>query len=39
MLAAYSFSRFDNRGRKALMVLALSAQMFPWAMPLISEGG
>ena len=36
MLAAYSFSRFDYRGKKTLMVVALSSQMFPWAMLLIS---
>jgi multiple sugar transport system permease protein len=36
MLAAYSFSRFEYRGKKALMVAALSAQMFPWALLLIS---
>lgn len=36
MLAAYSFSRFKYRGRKLLMMLALSAQMFPWALLLIS---
>jgi multiple sugar transport system permease protein len=36
LLAAYSFSRFEYRGKKTLMVIALSAQMFPWAMMLIS---
>ncbi len=36
MLAAYSFSRFKYRGRNFLMMLALSAQMFPWALLLIS---
>ena len=36
MLAAYSFSRFDYRGKKTLMIVALSSQMFPWAMLLIS---
>lgn len=35
-LAAYSFSRFAYKGRKALMLLTLSAQMFPWALLLIS---
>lgn len=35
-LAAYSFSRFEYRGRKALMLVTLSAQMFPWALLLIS---
>lgn len=36
VLSAYSFSRFEYRGRKSLMVVALSAQMFPWALLLIS---
>lgn len=36
VLAAYSFSRFRYYGRKTLMMLALTAQMFPWAMLLIS---
>jgi multiple sugar transport system permease protein len=35
-LAAYSFSKFRYRGRNSLMLFALSAQMFPWAMLLIS---
>lgn len=35
-LAAYSFSRFDYPGRKPLMLVTLSAQMFPWALLLIS---
>jgi multiple sugar transport system permease protein len=35
-LAAYSFSRFKYKGRDALMVITLSAQMFPWALLLIS---
>ncbi len=34
--AAYSFSRFRYPGRKALMILTLSAQMFPWALLLIT---
>ncbi|MFM0227354.1 carbohydrate ABC transporter permease [Paraburkholderia dipogonis] len=34
--AAYSFAKFRYRGRKALMVLMLSAQMFPFAMLLVS---
>lgn len=34
--AAYSFAKFRYRGRKALMFLMLSAQMFPFAMMLIS---
>jgi multiple sugar transport system permease protein len=34
--AAYSFAKFRYRGRKPLMVLMLSAQMFPFAMLLIS---
>lgn len=34
--AAYSFAKFRYRGRKPLMVLMLSAQMFPFAMMLIS---
>ena len=36
MLAAYSFSRFEYFGRNTLMVGTLSAQMFPWALLLIS---
>jgi len=36
ILAAYSFSRFQFKGRKILMQIALSAQMFPWALLLIS---
>ena len=35
-LAAYSFSRFEYPGRDTLMVGTLSAQMFPWALLLIS---
>jgi len=35
-LAGYSFSRFNYRGRKFLMMVTLSAQMFPWALLLIS---
>ena len=35
-LAAYSFSRFKYRGRNTLMVVTLSAQMFPWALMIIS---
>ena len=35
-LAAYSFSRFTYPGRDALMISTLSAQMFPWALLLIS---
>jgi len=35
-LAAYSFSRFAYKGRKVLMLFTLSAQMFPWALLLIS---
>lgn len=35
-LAGYSFSRFDYPGRQALMVFTLSAQMFPWALLIIS---
>jgi multiple sugar transport system permease protein len=34
--AAYSFSKFRYRGRRALMFLILSAQMFPQALLLIS---
>jgi multiple sugar transport system permease protein len=34
--AAYGFAKFRYPGRKALMVLMLSAQMFPFAMLLIS---
>jgi len=34
--AAYSFAKFRYRGRKSLMFLMLSAQMFPFAMMLIS---
>ena len=34
--AAYSFAKFRFRGRKPLMFLLLSAQMFPFAMMLIS---
>ena len=34
--AAYSFAKFRYRGRKTLMFLMLSAQMFPFAMLLIS---
>ncbi|SFM93438.1 carbohydrate ABC transporter permease [Variovorax sp. OV329] len=34
--AAYSFAKFRYRGRKPLMFLMLSAQMFPFAMMLIS---
>ncbi len=33
---AYSFAKFRYRGRRALMVMMLSAQMFPFAMLLIS---
>jgi multiple sugar transport system permease protein len=35
-LAGYSFSRFKYKGRNTLMVITLSAQMFPWAMLIIS---
>lgn len=35
-LAGYSFSRFDYPGRQALMIFTLSAQMFPWALLIIS---
>lgn len=35
-LAGYSFSRFEYPGRKSLMVFTLSAQMFPWALLVIS---
>jgi multiple sugar transport system permease protein len=34
--AAYGFAKFRFRGRKPLMLLMLSAQMFPFAMLLIS---
>ena len=34
--AAYSFAKFRFRGRKPLMFLMLSTQMFPFAMMLIS---
>lgn len=34
--AAYSFAKFRYRGRKPLMFVMLSAQMFPFAMMLIS---
>lgn len=34
--AAYSFAKFRYRGRKAVMFLMLSAQMFPFAMLLVS---
>lgn len=34
--AAYSFAKFRYRGRKPLMFLMLSAQMFPFAMMLVS---
>jgi multiple sugar transport system permease protein len=34
--AAYSFAKFRYRGRKPMMFLMLSAQMFPFAMMLIS---
>jgi len=34
--AGYGFAKFRFRGRKPLMVLMLSAQMFPFAMMLIS---
>jgi multiple sugar transport system permease protein len=34
--AAYGFAKFRFRGRKPLMFLMLSAQMFPFAMMLIS---
>ena len=36
ILSAYSFSRFNYRGRRALMVIALSAQMFPWTLLIIT---
>jgi multiple sugar transport system permease protein len=36
ILAAYSFSRFEYPLRKSLMVVTLSAQMFPWALLIIS---
>lgn len=35
-LAAYSFSRFIFKGRRILMLITLSAQMFPWALLIIS---
>jgi multiple sugar transport system permease protein len=35
-LAAHSFARFRYRGRKAMMALMISAQMFPFAVLLIS---
>ncbi len=35
-LAAYSFSRFSYRGRRTLMMITLSAQMFPWALLIIT---
>lgn len=35
-LAAHSFARFRYRGRRALMALMISAQMFPFAVLLIS---
>lgn len=35
-LAGYSFSRFEYPGRQALMAFTLSAQMFPWALLIIS---
>ena len=35
-LAAYSFSRFRYAARRVLMLLALTAQMFPWVLLLIS---
>jgi len=35
-LAAYSFSRFKYRGRRTLMLITLSSQMFPWALLSIS---
>lgn len=34
--AAYSFSKFEYRGRRSLMSLILSAQMFPQALLLIA---
>lgn len=36
ILAAYSFSCFQYPGRDTLMLGSLSAQMFPWALLLIS---
>ena len=36
MYAAYSFAKYRYRGRTALMFLMLSAQMFPFAVLLIS---
>ncbi|WP_376094492.1 carbohydrate ABC transporter permease [Roseomonas sp. CCTCC AB2023176] len=35
-LAAHSFARFRYRGRRALMALMISAQMFPFAVLLVS---
>jgi multiple sugar transport system permease protein len=35
-LAAHAFARFRFRGRKAMMALMISAQMFPFAVLLIS---
>ena len=35
-LAAYGFAKFRFRGRKSLMLLMISAQMFPYAVLLIS---
>ena len=35
-LAAYGFAKFRFRGRKGLMLLMISAQMFPYAVLLIS---
>lgn len=35
-LAGYSFARFKYKGRNVLMIVTLSAQMFPWALLLIS---
>lgn len=34
--AAYSFAKFEYRGRRALMLLMISAQMFPFAVLLIT---
>jgi len=34
--AGYSFARYDYRGRKGVMLFMLSAQMFPFAVLLIS---
>jgi multiple sugar transport system permease protein len=36
ILAAYSFSRFKYRARNPLMVFVLTAQMFPWALLIIT---